>query len=74
MSIKYNKKTVKRTKRPVLRHRSECQRAECKGAERQSAEFRENVTVPKRHSIDYKKCRNVTVSTLTSAETSQYRL
>jgi hypothetical protein len=46
----------------VLRHRSECQRAECKRAERHRAEFKENVTVQKRHISELKKCRNVTVS------------
>jgi hypothetical protein len=48
----------------VLCQRYECQHAECKHAERHSAEFRENVTVPKRHYTDVKKCRNVTIPIL----------
>jgi hypothetical protein len=46
----------------VLRPRHETQRDECKRAERHSANFWENVTVPKRHISNSKKCRNVTVS------------
>jgi hypothetical protein len=59
----------------VLRQRYEFQHAECKHAERQSAKFCTNVTVPKRHSTecnnvttrhspDFKNCRNDIVSML----------
>jgi hypothetical protein len=64
-----------RYKISVLRPRHETQRDECKHAERHSAEFRENVTVPKRHSTecnnvttrhspDFKNCRNDILSML----------
>jgi hypothetical protein len=52
------------TKILVLRQRYECQHAECKRAERHSAETRENVTVPKHHYTEEKHCRNDKVSML----------
>jgi hypothetical protein len=46
----------------VLRHRAESQRAECKGAERHSAEFRENDKVPNSQIVNVIKCRTVKFS------------
>jgi hypothetical protein len=41
----------------VLRQGAESQCAECKGAERQGAEFWQNVNVPNRQIVDVIKCR-----------------
>jgi hypothetical protein len=57
----------------VLRQRYECQHAECKGAERQSAEYIENDKVPKCQIVDVLQCRTVKLSIFYSAEPSNCR-
>jgi hypothetical protein len=60
-------------KKWVLRQRYECQHAECKGAERQSAEYSENDKVPKCQIVHVLQCRTVKLSMFYSAEPSNCR-